>query len=110
VEMPIIDIGFSMNIFKSAVCFYGFILFIWWWHREGKASTVYACITFLLLGLGLDNAVEAYARYMWINYGIDEFRKTIWWPLRLVPSTLVLCGLVWHLTTKALKSMAKVED
>jgi hypothetical protein len=110
VPIPIIDIGFSMNVFKASVCSYGFGLFMWWWFREGKASTVYACVTFLLFGLAIDNIVEGYVRYMWINFGEDTFRKTFWWPLRLVPSTLVLCGLVWHLTVKAMKSMARVED
>jgi hypothetical protein len=109
-EWPIIDIGFSMNVFKSTVCAYGFWLFSWWGNREWKRkkqkpSEVYSCITLMLLGLAIDNAVEAYARQMWISYGIDEIRKTIWWPLRLVVSTFAIVLMVGSLTMRAKKAI-----
>lgn len=102
--MPLVEFGTSIALIKAVICFYGFILFAWWWQKKGNASSVYICVTFILLGLAIDNFVESYAQYRWLNYREDEVRYTIWWPLRLVPSILPLCGMVWHLTVRALTS------
>lgn len=112
-DLPLIEIGTSMNVFKAFVCFYGFLLFVWWWYRKREASKIYACFTFVLLGLGIDNAIEAYVRYRWVWCNEDTFRYTIWWPLRLVPSIIPLCGIVWELTVRAFESVTgtkRVDD
>jgi hypothetical protein len=108
-ELPIIDIGWTMNVFKAVVCSYGFLLFAWWGWRENKRagkkqSPVYNCVTFILLGLAIDNFAEAYVRYEWMNYLMD-LRKAWWWPMRLVISTFFICLLVGTLQLRALKAI-----
>jgi hypothetical protein len=108
--LPSIEIGTSMAVLKAVVSFYGFALFVFWWVYKGSASTIYVYLTILLLGLGIDNAVESYARYEFIAHGADTFRFTIWWPLRLAIGTIALFALVGHMTVRVISTWRKVNS
>jgi hypothetical protein len=99
--MPIIDVGFSISTISAAIGFYGFCLFVYCWWLKKEASIVYIYVTFLLLGLGIEHAVEAYVKYRYMNFGEDTFRFTFWWPLRLVIVTGSMFFLVGELTKRA---------
>ena len=108
--LPLIEIGTSVAVIKAVVSFYGFVLFCWWWAYKGEASTIYIYLTILLLGLGIDNGIEAYARYQWLATGVDSFRLTVWWPLRLVVGTIALFALVGHMTVRIITTWIKVRN
>lgn len=105
--MPLTEFGWQVSTYMAIVSAYGFLLFIGCWIYKKDASAVYAYVTFLLLGMAIDNACEAYARYQWINCGVDEFRKTIWWPMRLIIGMLSLSALVGHMTLRAFSNHNK---
>ena len=108
--LPLTEIGTSIAVIKAAVSFYGFFLFCFWWFYKGEASSIYIYLTFLLLGLGIDNSVEAYARYTWIHTGVDTFRLTVWWPLRLAVGTLALFAMVGHMTVRIISTWKRIKD
>lgn len=108
--LPLIEIGVSMAVFKAVVSLYGFALFVGWWVHKGSASAIYVYLTMLLLGLGIDNSVEAIARYQWITCGVDAIRYTPWWPARLIIGTFALCALVGHMTVRVITTKKPNHD
>jgi hypothetical protein len=104
--MPIIDIGISVSVILAVVALYGFCLFSWWWLKHDGASAVYIYLTILLLGIGIDNTVEAYVRFTWINTHADVIRFTLWWPMRMVVEVVALCSLVGHMTYRVIMKEA----
>lgn len=108
--LPITEFGWQISTYMACVSAYGFVLFLGCWIHKKSASSVYIYITFLLLGMAIDNGCEAYARYQWIQFGLDTFRKTAWWPMRLVIELVALSSLIGHMTLRAFVWRNNKED
>ena len=106
-----LDLALWLYVLTAAISWYGFALFAWWWKKMGKASTVYAYMTFLLLGLALYNTGSSYVRWFRFsdhNYYV-ELMGTWWWAGRLWVALLSVLAIVIHMSYRAFWQRHKVE-
>jgi hypothetical protein len=82
---------YAMKIVMESTCL---CLFVWWWAKQGKASTVYMWIVILFAGMIYSDSIEYYVRTLVIvQHSMIPFQTEIWWITRDMPVMLVLAFL-----------------
>lgn len=90
------------------VSIYGFLLFVANWIRIGRASSVYKCVTLLLLGQILAYTACLISRIAVFN-GDTGPLFSWWWPLRNYLTILALFLLVLAMTKRWLEDGRRKE-
>ncbi len=87
--------------FGWVVALYGSILFGWWWKRSGKASFVYACITFWFIGCLVERSIQVYGRALRLITGTTVFSENNFiWIAKGDIATLAQIVIVTYLTLR----------
>lgn len=107
--------AFHVYGIHTLICIVGFIIFVWWWKKTGRATEVYRYFTILFAAQAVEKGIFTYLRWM-AQYGHDNgmevHRKIVThplWPLVAVPTTVVFGIIVVAMiiriykTNKALK-------
>ena len=95
-------------IYATAICvdLYGVCLFTWWWIKMKRATFVFGCVDFLLLGDALDKIPETYSRYLRVSGRMEEqaaFVCTPFWKYRLLIESIATIAVLAYLTRRVLK-------
>lgn len=105
------DLAWWLYFLTCIVSWYGFWLFLWWWLKQGKASAVYAYVTFLLLGIALSTSGSIYVRHfkfhdpdVWL-----ELMGTWWWGARLWVTLISVTAIVGHMSYRAFWKRHKID-
>ena len=84
----------------------GLGIFTWWWVKAGRASSIYAFITFMLAGVIVTDGVHMWSRIMfhiteppWLR---EHMFESWWWPKRYYLGTAALASLVFTAYRRAL--------
>lgn len=81
---------------------YGFLLFAWWWVKQGKATTVYKYVMLYLLGSFTTFSISMFSRYHLLVHDSHEVLESWYWPFRLYPMVLAIVALVVHMTYRVI--------
>jgi hypothetical protein len=91
---------FHLYAFNSIVCFLGAGLFLWWWHKIGKATEIYILIMVLFIAVGIEKSILAWMRFSFQYGGADALAlqreivtHRLWWLVGL-PSLLAFSSIV----------------
>jgi hypothetical protein len=118
------DFTFWIYALTVLVSLISLVVFILWWARIGKASTIYACFTFMLFSISCDKSMALYARYIKLTESVKDvvcFTDSLLWDIRgvffllsLLVITYVSVGryiktILANRKYKKLKSSFKVE-
>lgn len=79
------------------LCVVVVILSVMWWWRTDGTSAVFRMLVLLASGMGIDAAVQAWSRYLWLSgqhVQFDMFRKTWIWDYRQVIEIVALVYLL----------------
>ena len=91
------DTALLLYVTCAIVSGYGLALFVSWWAKVGKASAVYKYITFLFLGIFLNNSINTYARLSTLS-GHVEYLYSWWWEVRGLLILVCVSLIVGHMT------------
>jgi hypothetical protein len=86
---------YSLNLILGLA---GSGIFIWWWTKAKKVSSIYAFITVLFLGTAVTSAVNLYARFALVLGSADYpelYLQSWWWPKRYFLHTGAMVALVF---------------
>jgi hypothetical protein len=95
------------------IAFYGAGLFSWWWIKKGRASSVFAYVTFIFLGEIMESGMSLYARVLRIGYGQsahEAFTSCALWPTRKLVTILALAFIVTHMSYRAFRKLPAGEN
>ena len=90
-------------VILAIISFYGFCLFSWWWIKKGSASSVYAYVDFLLLGISIRSIVDAFIIVH------PEIIDTWIWIARLLLCFLFVGAIVLHMSYRVFIKGKKLE-
>jgi len=85
------------------VALYGAFLFLWWWEKKGRASAVFAYVTFMFIGEILESSLSLYARYLYFKDNHDGYYNFVnsWiWPGRKIITLIAFLLIVVHMSYK----------
>lgn len=102
--MILVDHALVIYTVGAVLSLYGSCLFLAYWKYLGRASFVYACVSFLLVGNALHNIASFFSRYEFVNYGTLSCITKWWWPFRNYVSILAVLFLVVGMTVKWIRS------
>ena len=94
---------------------YGVCLFAWWWRKMGRATEVYAYMTFLLVGIFITTGIGIYARSLHFNLVCEscgayhEFLNSFWWALGPLLVILVVLTIVVRMSRRVFAKERLVE-
>ena len=91
-------------IFDLIVALYGTGLFFWWWIKQGKASSMYAYVSFLFFGEIIEVGMMLYAsglRYFSTMEEYQVFLSAPLWALRKVVTLAAFIFIVVHMSYRA---------
>jgi len=96
------DMTFTIHIVSIFFSIYLAVFFLRWWIIKKSASTVYAYITIMLVGIAIRGALELVARYYFLT---DMDRFTIFchspaWTARLVIQLVAMVLLAAYITRR----------
>lgn len=74
----------------------GFVLFLEWWIRTGKASAVYIYVTTLMGGICIAHLGLMYARNGLLNNDLS-YDNHWWWAYRTYPILISVLEIVFHM-------------
>jgi hypothetical protein len=92
--------------------FYGSILFLWWWLRQGQASSVFIYVTLIFFGEFIESAVCTIARTLLALRHFNEHSIfiTSWiWPTRKGATLLAILFIVIHMSIRIYSSIKSVD-
>ena len=95
------------------IAFHGVGLFSWWWIKKGRASSVFAYVTFIFLGEIVESGMSLYARVLRIGYGQtahEAFTSCALWPTRKLVTMLALAFIVIHMSYRAFRKLPAGEN
>jgi DNA-binding response OmpR family regulator len=96
--------SFHVYFLNSLVCFYGLLIFLWWWNKTGKATEIYIFITCLFAAECFEKSLLAFIRYI-LTYDKNPelFREIItswYWSYISLPTTLVFLSITFLMTKR----------
>ena len=96
------DVPTVVYLLCCGVSLYGFGLFCWWWKKIGRATEVYAYVTFLFLGVFVSGVVGIYSRYLHLKSVplYDTFVDSYWWATGPLMVLGVLTAITWRMTRR----------
>lgn len=101
-EHKFLDIPTIVYFLCCGVSAYGFGLFCWWWRKIGRATEVYAYVTFLFLGVFVSGVIGIYSRYLHIQSVplYDTFVDSYWWAMGPLLVLGVLTAISYRMTRR----------
>jgi hypothetical protein len=92
----------ALHTINSILTLFLFFIFLWWWARIGKATTIYMVTCFLMFGLFLNHIFIAHVYFEKVFYGadIDDSLDKIVIAYRLIFETLPLMAYVFYVVRK----------
>lgn len=103
-EMFLCDPTSWMYLFSLIVCLYGAGLFIWWWGKNGSASSVFVYVTLIFLGEFVESAMSIYARHLKALHGLEEYTCYVasnWFAARKLVTIFALISIAVHMSHRA---------
>jgi len=108
--------AFHIYFITSIICLYGFLLFIWWWRKTGKATEVYKYITVLFFAEFIEKLVFTLLRYA-SQYGSEsgmELHRQIvthylWWTIG-IPTAIAFGLIVVAMTLRVRKTLYNIKN
>lgn len=98
----LLDPVLIVYVLGVAVSLYGFGLFVWWWHRIGKATDVFICVALLFVCNAVSDLVAIYSRYLHSTdiAAMNAFHESALWVWRRVPELVILSLLCIKMTLR----------
>ena len=90
----------ALYVLVAITCLSGFSLCIWWWKRnDWNASAMYIYFTFMLFGIGFQNAVDSHVYYDRVfTPGDGVLLYDTWvWSLRTIILLVVSVFVISHM-------------
>jgi hypothetical protein len=90
------------------IAIYGSCLFGWWWISKGKASSVFAYVTFIFIGEIVESSMSLMARVLWVTRGLEYHRmlmESVFWPGRKLVTMVALAFIVAHMSWRAFRGL-----
>jgi len=91
-----------LHMLTSLISAYLFVIFLWWWIKQKKATTIYGFTCLLMLGIASSHG-GAWFLYDHYSHGnnISDLIDCWWWPLRQYPTLIALSMYAIYVTAKA---------
>jgi len=105
------DMTFTLHIVSTIFALYLAVFFLRWWIAKGSASTVYAYITIMLVGIAIRGGFEMMARYYFLT-DMDRFTAfchSSVWTARLVIQLIAMVFLAAYITRREYDSRKNQE-
>ncbi len=106
-----LDMATWVYIAAFTISGYGLILFAWWWKKMGRATEIYAYVTFLFFGIMVSAALGVYARHLHIisEPRYNEFVTSYVWASGPLLIVLVVFVIVFRMTRRVFGDQIVVE-
>jgi len=102
--------AFHLYAFNAAISFYGAGLFLWWWRKTGRASSIYILVTVLFVAEAIEKTIFSFLRYMsqyGATPGMEIHREIVthplWWTVAL-PTTTAFALIAVFMTRRIYRS------
>lgn len=94
-----LTISILLHSVTSLFGLYLFVLFVWWWIKQGSATKIYNYTTGLMFGIFIQHlgAVNTYITHYEIYGDVEDFQ---YWPLRQIFMLAPLALYAKHATRK----------
>jgi len=101
-------IAMKIYTLNLIVCIYGLGLFLWWWSKTRKATTVYMYVTALFAAEAIEKAIHLWTGHELVYHDNKErFVEIIlsdsWW-IYSSPSLIVYLFMIYAMTTRIIKT------
>lgn len=91
-----------LHLIITLLSAYLFVLFAWWWIKQGGATMIYGITCVLMLGLCLTHLGAWYLYWCLANeMHCLNFLSAWWWPYRQYPTLIALVVYAIHVTCRA---------
>lgn len=88
----------------ATMALYLFLVFAWWWAKQGKATTVYGVTCFLMFGVFINHA-GAWWIYYQASIGVDPVKEySLFMAIRQYLIMIPMAGYVYHITKRIIKN------
>lgn len=104
IKMGVDMIAFLMYLIGSVFCAYGLLMFLWWWKKTGKATTIYIYVTLLFGAELIEKIIHMWTGYILVveqNHSlfVDILLSDLWW-LSEFPSLVVFTIIIFIMTRR----------
>lgn len=105
-------IAFTIYLLSTFACAYGLLLFLWWWKKTGKATTIYIYVTLLFAAELIAKTIHMITGYILVvqnnpNAFVDIILSHIWWIAEL-PSLIIFTLMLYAMTKRLHHTMTEL--
>lgn len=102
--------AFHLYSLNAAVSVYGAVLFLWWWKKTGRASSIFILVTILFMAEAIEKSIFAWLRYH-LQFGPfpgqiihqEIVMHPFWWTVAL-PTTIGFGAIAIVMTRRIYRS------